>query len=90
MYHTSKLSKGGGVSRRPSLHRARRPAGNGGARGCGDPPGDAATLAEIHDSVERARSYALLWLMMRDEILRSVDEMEQGPFRAGRRAEDGH
>jgi hypothetical protein len=41
------------------------------------PATGAASLAEMHDSFERARSYSLLWLMMRDEILRSLDKPEE-------------
>jgi hypothetical protein len=36
-----------------------------------------ATHAEIHDSLERARSYALLWVLMRDENLRRAEEIER-------------
>lgn len=35
------------------------------------------TAAEMQESVDRARSYAILWLLMRDEIMRRVDEIEK-------------
>jgi hypothetical protein len=38
------------------------------------------SAAEMHESVDRARSYAILWLLMRDEILRRVDDLEKGGF----------
>jgi hypothetical protein len=37
-----------------------------------------ATRAEIHDSLERARSYALLWLLLRDENLRRAAQIKEG------------
>ena len=38
---------------------------------------DTATPGEIDDSLERARSYALLWLLMRDENLRRAEEIDR-------------
>lgn len=32
---------------------------------------------EMHESVDRARSYALLWLLMRNDIMRQVDQLEE-------------
>ena len=62
------------MSSRPSVQRSRRRAPRSRDRLPRDPATSAATLAEIHASVERARHYAVLWLRMRDEILRSLDE----------------
>lgn len=31
----------------------------------------------MHESMDRARSYALLWLLMRDQILKQVSRFEK-------------
>ena len=31
----------------------------------------------MHESMDRARSYALLWLLMRDQILKQVSQFEK-------------
>lgn len=36
----------------------------------------AMTAGEMRESVARARSYAFLWLLMRDEMSRRVDALE--------------
>jgi hypothetical protein len=35
------------------------------------------SAAEMHESIDRARSYALLWLLMHDEILKQVSRSEK-------------
>jgi hypothetical protein len=50
----------------------------------------AASLGEIHGSVERARSFALQWLHLRDRIMHSVDEMERSKGEASRPAKPDH
>lgn len=32
---------------------------------------------QMHESVNRARSYALLWFLMRNGIMRQVDQLEE-------------
>lgn len=44
----------------------------------GPGPGSAPmSAAEMHESIDRARSYALLWLLMHDEILKQVSRFEK-------------
>lgn len=33
--------------------------------------------AEVRESFDRARSYAFLWLLMRDQILKQVGQLEK-------------
>jgi hypothetical protein len=41
-----------------------------------DPNAVAMSAEEMHQSVDRARSYALLWVLMRNRILRQVNQLE--------------
>jgi hypothetical protein len=57
--------------------RLRPPLADWPADDRGQTPGPA-TRADIDDALERARSYALLWLMLRDENLRRAAQIKEG------------
>lgn len=41
-----------------------------------DPKPEPMSAEEMHESVDRARSYAMLWVLMRNQILQQVGELE--------------
>jgi hypothetical protein len=47
------------------------------SKGVDSGPDRPMSAAEMHESMDRARSYALLWLLMRDQIRKQVNRFEK-------------